>query len=280
MAELRARLGGPPGDEEGRDWVTAQPHLYAGSADEVAERYRSIMRRASEQVPRFFRVVPKARCDVERLNPSMEAGMTYGHYLPPSPADPVGRYHFNGSGLDERSQLNAVALILHELEPGHHLHIARQAEDETLHPLQREVRLTAFTEGWAEYASGLGWEMGMYDDDWDAYGRLSHERFTAQRLVVDTAMNLGWWDLARAREFMRANTLEGDSLVATETLRYSTDMPAQALAYRTGFLAFRQARESAAAVDLPDLHEVMLGHCTVPLAHMQRRVARVAGVRA
>ena len=36
---------------------------------------------------------------------------------------------------------------------------------------------------------------------------------------------------------MRANTLEGDSLIASETLRYATDMPAQALAYRTGFLA-------------------------------------------
>jgi uncharacterized protein (DUF885 family) len=93
-------------------------------------------------------------------------------------------------------------------------------------------------------------------------------------------MNLGWWDLERAREFLRANTLEGDSLIASETLRYSTDMPAQALAYRAGFLAFRRARESAAGVDLGDLHEAMLGRGTVPLAHMQRRVAQVAGVQA
>lgn len=46
---------------------------------------------------------------------------------------------------------------------------------------------SGFEEGWAEYASGLAWEMGLYDDPLDAYGRLAHERFTAQRLLVDTA---------------------------------------------------------------------------------------------
>jgi uncharacterized protein (DUF885 family) len=275
MAGIRTRLGGPPNDAEARDWATAQPHLYAPSPEAVAERYRSVMRRLEPHLSSYFHTLPQAPYDVERLDPAAEAGMTFGYYQTPGPGQPVGRYLFNGSGLNERSQLNAVALILHELAPGHHFQICGLAEDTTLHPIQRLGHLTAHKEGWAEYASGLGWEMGLYEDDWDAYGRVAHERFTAQRLVVDTAMNLGWWGLDRARAFMRANTLEGDSLIATETLRYSTDSPAQALAYRTGFLAFDQARRDAGDTDVRDVHAAMLGGGTVPLHAMKARVRRL-----
>jgi uncharacterized protein (DUF885 family) len=276
MAEVRSRLGGPPGEEEARVWITQQPHLYATSADRTVERYRRVIAEAEPRVRELFHSLPATPYEVTRLDPAAEAGMTFGYYKPPSPSQPIGRYYFNGSGLDERSQLNAVALILHELLPGHHLQIARVYEDETLHPFQRQVHLTAFCEGWGEYASGLGWEMDMYEDDWDAYGRLSHERFVAQRLVVDTAMNLGWWDLDKARAYMYVNTLEGEALVASETLRYSTDMPAQALPYRLGFLAFQEARASAGGADVRDVHEAMLAGGTVPLERMQERVRRVA----
>jgi len=276
MAAIRARLGGPRDERDARAWIGSQPHLHAGSAEEVAERYRSVLRRAAPLLPRFFSTLPAAPSDVARLDPAGEAGMTFGYYEAPSAGQPVGRYLFNGSGLQERSQLNAVALILHELAGGHHLQVARLAEDAKLHPLQRHIHLTAFAEGWAEYASGLGWEMGLYDGWWDAFGRLSQERFMSQRLVVDTALNLGWWDLEQARDFMRANTLEGDPLVATETLRYATDMPAQALAYRAGFLAFQEARQSAGGADVRDVHEAMLSGGAVPLNRMQERVRRAA----
>ncbi|GAA1559979.1 DUF885 family protein [Kribbella lupini] len=32
----------------------------------------------------------------------------------------MGNYRYNGSGLEDRSQLNAATLIFHELIPGHH----------------------------------------------------------------------------------------------------------------------------------------------------------------
>ena len=51
--------------------------------------------------------------------------MTYGYYEPPTPDQPLGRYRYNASDLDNRSLLNAAALIYHELAPGHHFHIAR-----------------------------------------------------------------------------------------------------------------------------------------------------------
>jgi len=69
-----------------------------------------------------------------------------------------------------------------------------------------------------------GWINGILNANNSPYGE---DQVTAQRLVVDTALNLGWWDLARACAFMRANTLESNPQINTETLRYSTDLPAQ-----------------------------------------------------
>ena len=273
MADVRSRLGGPADESAARDWVQGQRHLYADSPDAVASVYRRHIERVDLGVVSQFRSFPQAGFDIRRADASAEAGMTFGYYQPPTPAEPMGLYRFNGSGLATRSQLAAAALILHELIPGHHFHIARQRENGSLHPLQQHsLDLGAFNEGWGEYASGLGWKLGVYQDDWDAYGRLSHERFTAQRLVVDTAVNLGLWDRDRAESFMYANTLEGYRQIGTEVLRYGTDLPAQALAYRCGYLAFRQARESAPGLDVRDVHEAMIGGGAVPLRRMQQRV--------
>lgn len=275
MAEIRARLGGPADEDEARGWLSAQRHLHPADPQEVSDTYRRHVARIEPHLGSLFRARPRAGYDVRRLDRAGEGGMTYGYYTPPTPAEPAGIYHFNGSDLPDRSLLTSAALILHELIPGHHFHLARQAENTALHPLQQhQMELAAFNEGWGEYASHLGWELGAYDDDWDAYGRLAHERFTAQRLVVDTALNLGWWDLERARTFMRTHTLESDRQIASETLRYATDLPAQALAYRSGFLAFQRAREAAAGADPRTVHEAMLAGGAVPLPRMRQRVAQ------
>jgi hypothetical protein len=282
MREILGRLGGPQEEPEIRAWLRAQPHLYASSPDEVAATYRRHLTRIEPAIPSLFRTVPQAKYDVRRLDPGNEAGMTFGYYQSPTPEKPVGLYRFNGSDLTERSLLTSAALILHELVPGHHFHAARQAENTALHPVQQYgssgvMTLSAFVEGWAEYASGLGWGAGVYLNDWDALGRLAQERFVAQRLVVDTALNLGWWDLDRARSFMRESTFESEVQIATESIRYATDLPAQALSYRAGFFAFQQAREEAeaAGADVRDIHEAMLSSGALPLPRMQARVRGV-----
>src|SRR5690606_22874247 len=158
---------------------------------------------------------PKAGYDVERLGPELEAGMTFGYYDPPRPGQAKGVYRYSGHGLDGRLQMNAAPLMFHELLPGHHFHLARQAELDALPAIRRETfGLSAFNEGWAEYAAGLGEENGLYDDPYDLYGWLSHQRFVAQRLVVDTGLNLMGWSLEKARAYMSANTLEADAQVA------------------------------------------------------------------
>ncbi|MBV2155101.1 DUF885 family protein [Kitasatospora sp. SUK 42] len=283
MREVRAGLGFPGSEEEFHERLRSEPRLYARTAEEVEARFRRYLDRLAPLLPRWFAVLPAAPYGLARLDRALEAGMTFGYYEQPTPADPVGRYRYNGSGLDRRSLLGAASLIYHELAPGHHFHLARQAENRSLPQLRREVaEFGAFNEGWAEYAAGLGWEMGLYDDPWDAYGRLAQERFTAQRLVVDTGLNLGTMSLERARGFMRANSTEGEAQIASDLLRYSTDLPGQALSYRAGYLEFvrlrvRAEREAGAGFDARAFHEAVLGGGGLPFPALWRRVARELG---
>jgi len=138
--------------------------------------------------------------------------------------------------VNERNLLFAPALMLHELIPGHHFQIARQEENESLPAFRRESFDTAYIEGWGEYSASLGREMGMYDDPYDHAGRLMMDSLLSVRLVVDTGMNALGWSRERAMQYMRENTFQSDTEIATESLRYSVDIPAQALAYKIGSL--------------------------------------------
>ena len=157
--------------------------------------------------------------------------------------------------------------------------IARQAELTDLPKIRREIiPFNAFNEGWAEYAAGLGEEQGLYDDPYDLYGWLTHQRFVAQRLVVDTGMNAFGWSLEKARAYMSANTLEGPTQVDSETLRYSTDMPGQALGYRWGFLKMRELRRRAQEslgdrFDIRRWHEAILSQGGLPMTVLDRSLA-------
>lgn len=280
MREVRSTLGFTGSEEEFHRRLAAEPRLFAATPEEVEQRYTDYMRRLDPLLASWFVRLPVAPYGVARLDPVLEKSLTYGFYQHPTPADNVGRYHFNASDLSQRSLLTAATLIYHELAPGHHFHIARQREDESLPPLRRDlIAFTAFTEGWAEYAAGLGWEMDLYDDPWDAYGRLAHERFTAQRLVVDTGLNLGLMSLDEAHDFMRANTTESETQIGTELLRYSTDLPGQALCYRAGYLEFMRLRKDEEArlgadFDVRSFHEALLGGGALPFPALERRVVR------
>jgi uncharacterized protein (DUF885 family) len=248
MAEVR-RTAGFDGDEAAyRRVLEADPRYYATSPDGVAATYHRHLAAIEPKIDQWFRVTPHTGVAAERLDPSLEAGMTFGYYEPPIAANPVGRYRFNGSRLADRPQISAAVLIFHELVPGHHYHLGRQAENTALHPLRSQGAAMAFwgyTEGWAEYASSLGFEMGLYEDPWDRYGTYVHQRFVAQRLVVDTGVNLLGWSEEKARAYMLSTTMTSPAQVATEILRYGTDLPAQALAYRLGSEKLWQLRRRA-----------------------------------
>jgi len=235
---------------------------------------------------RIVRKAPVAKPTVKRLPLELEAGMTFGYYDPPKKPGEDGVYFYSGNGIPDRMQMNAAPVIFHELVPGHHVHITRQQENEALPALRRNTfNFGTFNEGWAEYSAGLAEEEGLYDNPYDYYGWLSHQRFVAQRLVVDTGLNALGWTLQRAHAYMSANTLEKPEQVTSEVLRYSTDLPAQALCYRMGFLKFRALRAKAKDTlgpkfDLADFHEAILEQGCLPIPVLERSLEEWANERA
>ena len=71
--------------------------------------------------------------------------------------------------------------------------------------------------------------MGLYKTPEELYGRYIGEIFLAARLVVDTGMNALGWSLEEAREYMAKYAIQSETEIASETLRYSTSMPAHTM---------------------------------------------------
>ena len=277
LDEVRRKVGFAETLAEFRRFLRSDSRFFATMPEEVGERLMAMQNRILPRIPQFFGKTPKAPFGVQRLEPQLEGAVTFGYYQQPTAQDPKGYYKYNGSKLPERSLLFAGALISHELVPGHHFQINLQRENESLPKFRRESFYTAYGEGWGEYASDLAGQMGMYDDPYDRAGRIAMDLFLTSRLVVDTGMNYYGWPRARAIAYMKQNTLQSDAEIDTETLRYSCDMPSQALAYKMGMRKLVELREKARkalgpAFDIREFHDSVLGVGSVPLDVLEKHV--------
>jgi uncharacterized protein (DUF885 family) len=278
MAAVRGRLGFQGTRADFQKMIRTDGRFIAKTPEEVAERLMAPVRRIEPLVAKYFLRIPKAPYGVKRLDAVLEGStFTFGMYDVPTTVEPMGFYRFNGSKLSERPQINAAALIYHELVPGHHFHINLQRENESLPAFRRLNDHTAYVEGWGEYASDLASEMGLYSDPYDEYGRLGMDIFLSSRLVVDTGMNLLGWPRAKAIEYMLAHDLESETQITSETLRYSAAMPAQALAYKMGSAKIRELRQRAEKAlgprfDIRRFHDAVLGSGSMPLTVLEKHI--------
>lgn len=269
-------------------YLKSDPRFIPKSPEEMGERLMFHKKHAEAKLPLFFSTLPAAPCAVKRLNPRLEKSMTYGYYQPPmgSRSDPNGYYWYNASHLERKNSLlvSSAALILHELVPGHHLQVCLQSENETLPLFRREYYLTPYAEGWAEYGSHLGEEMGVYKDPYERCGRIMMDIFLSVRMVVDTGMNYFKWTRKKAVEFMKKHTLLSDVEISSEIFRYTTGIQAHTLGYRMGFLKMMELRRNAetelgSKFDIRSFHETLLGKGTMPLSLLEEHVDHYIKVR-
>ena len=199
----------------------------ASTMEDVVDVFNRYINRIKPKLKDVFSVMPKAPYGVKPLSEALQKSMTYGYFDPPSAIQPEGHYRFNASNLKQHGLFTLGALTYHELVPGHHLQLALQYENESLHPFRQYNCVTAYNEGWAEYAATLAGEMGMYEEPQERYGRLLTDGFFTSRLIVDTGMNALGWSLPQARDYMRKNSGLSEAEIQTESVRYSCDIPGQ-----------------------------------------------------
>ena len=277
LEAIRVQVGFAGSLAEFRKSLKDDPRFYAKTPEEVGERLMAAQNRILPRIPELFGKQPKAPFGVKRLEPQLEGAMTFGYYQVPTPNDPKGYYKYNGTHLEGRTLIGAGSLISHELVPGHHFQINLQYENTELPVFRRDSLSTAFVEGWGEYSSFLAGELGMYQDPYERCGRLLFDAFLTSRLVVDTGMNLLGWSRERAMAYMLENTIQSETEIKTETLRYSTDIPGQALAYKMGMRKFVELREKAKAAlgatfDPRRYHDMILSSGAVPMDLAEKKV--------
>lgn len=270
MRQIRAEVGLADDAAGYLARAGADPRFSAGTTEGVAAVFQRYIDRMEGAFDQAFHRRPQAAHGVAPLPETLQGSMTFGYYDTPKPGQPVGRFMFNAANLRQQPLLNIGSLTYHELVPGHHLHIATQSENLALHPVGRHSFVNAFNEGWAEYAATLAGELGMYERTEERYGRLIMDAFLTSRLVVDTGMNALGWSLERARDYMREFSSMAEAEVLTESLRYSCDIPAQALAYKLGdteMLRLRQRMKDRLGdrFDLRDFHAAVLSTGSLPL---------------
>ncbi len=281
---IRQQLGFTGNLAAFKHYLATDKRFFPATTQAFGDRLEVFVQRSAAAAPDYFSKMPQAPYGVEALPQALAGSQTFGYYDPATPAQPKGRYLYNAWHPERTSLLGAGALICHELIPGHHFQIALQQENTALPPVRHyDFSETGYVEGWGEYSSQLCWQMGVYQTPYDKLGRLMQDLMVSTRLVVDTGMNAMGWSRERAMQYMRENLILSDAQIATESLRYSTDIPGQALAYKTGELTMLRLRAHAQAelgknFDIRTFHGWVINSGSMTLdtlsAHIDYEIAR------
>jgi len=260
-------------------FLRSDKQFYAQSGDELLMRARDIAKRLDEQLPKFFKTLPRTPYGVAAVPDAIAPKYTGGRYIPtrPNSTNP-GYYWVNTYNLPSRPLYVLPALTAHEAVPGHHLQMALNSELSTEIPsFRRSLYLSAYGEGWGLYTEALAGEMGIYTTPYERFGQLTYSMWRACRLVVDTGIHAFGWSKEQAVEFMTANTALSFHEINTEVDRYIS-WPGQALAYKVGELKIselRQKTENAIGdqFDIREFHNIILQKGTLTLPLMEEEIA-------
>ena len=252
--------------------------FYADTPKELLMYARDIAKRADEQLPRFFKTLPRKPYGVAPVPDAIAPKYTSGRYVGTSKnsTDP-GYYWVNTYDLKSRTLYTIPALTVHEAVPGHHLQSALNNElSDKIPSFRRNLYLSAYGEGWGLYTEFLAEEMGLYTTPYEQFGKLTYEMWRACRLVVDTGIHALDWSKEMVLNYMSSNTALSLHEINTETDRYIS-WPGQALSYKIGELKIRELRTLAeeklkSNFNIRDFHEIILSEGTVTLAILESRV--------
>lgn len=261
-------------------FLRTDEQFYAKSPKQLLMIARDMAKRADEQLPRYFKTLPRKPYGVAPVPDAIAPKYTGGRYVgtDAKSTDP-GFYWVNTYDLPSRTLYTLPSLTVHEAVPGHHLQGSLNNElGDSIPQFRKDLYLSAYGEGWGLYTEFLADEMGMYTTPYEHFGKFTYEMWRACRLVVDTGIHAKGWTREQVVDFMSSNTALSMHEVNTETDRYIS-WPGQALSYKIGELKIRELRRKAkeelgSKFDIREFHEVILEQGTVTLSILENRINR------
>ena len=260
-------------------FLRTDEQFYVKTPNELLMIARDMAKRADEQLPRFFKTLPRKPYGVAPVPDAIAPKYTAGRYIGTlkNSTDP-GYYWVNTYDLPSRTLYTLPALTVHEAVPGHHLQGSLNNElGDSIPKFRKDLYLSAYGEGWGLYCEFLAEEMGMYTTPYEHFGKLTYEMWRACRLVVDTGIHAKGWTRDQVVDYMTSNTALSLHEINTETDRYIS-WPGQALSYKIGELKIRELRKKAEEelkekFDIREFHEIILEQGTVTLAILENRIS-------
>ncbi len=255
-------------------FLRTDEQFYPKSAEELLSRAAWITKRMEGKLPQYFNRLPRMPLTVSPVPDALAPNYTTGRYSPGSYRNRrAGAFWVNTYNLPSRPYYVLPALALHEGVPGHHTQMMLAAEMENVPAFRQNLYLSAFGEGWALYCEYLGKEAGIYETDYEEFGRLVYEMWRACRLVVDPGMHYFGWSREKAVDFLASNTALSLHEVNTEIDRY-IGWPGQAVSYKMGELKIRELRKMAEAelgdkFDLAGFHDLVLSNGAVTMRGLE-----------
>lgn len=280
MEKVVAQAGFKGSIQEFIAFLRTDPQFYAKTPEELLKHARNIAKKLDEQLPRYFKTLPRKPYGVAPVPNAIAPKYTGGRYVgsPLGSTDP-GYYWVNTYNLSSRPLYVIPSLTAHEAVPGHHLQGALNQElPESIPQFRRNLYLSAYGEGWGLYTEFLANQMGIYTTPYEHFGKLTYEMWRACRLVVDTGMHVFDWSRQEAVDFMAENTALSLHEINTEIDRYIS-WPGQALSYKIGEIKIRELRalaekELGSQFDIREFHEQILEKGTVTLPLLEERIKK------
>jgi uncharacterized protein (DUF885 family) len=258
-------------------FLRTDEQFYAKTPTELLSHAAWITKRMEGKLPQYFNKLPRMPLTVSPVPAALAPNYTGGRYSPGSyRGRKAGAFWVNTYDLPSRPLYVLPALALHEGVPGHHTQMMLAAEMEGLPAFRNNLYLSAFGEGWALYCEYLGKEAGIYETEYEEFGRLVYEMWRACRLVVDPGMHYFGWSREKAVDFLSSNTALSLHEVNTEIDRY-IGWPGQAVSYKMGELKIRELRTMAEVelgdtFDLPEFHDLVLANGAVTMRGLEELV--------
>lgn len=257
--------------------LSSEPQYFFTDRQGLIDGYMEIKDKINLELPKYFNVTPKADYVVKPVESFREQSAAGASYESPAvDGSRPGVFYINTYNLKAQPKWGMTTLSLHEAAPGHHFQIAIKQELTGVPEFQRFGGYTAFEEGWALYAENLGIEMGLFNDPYQYFGKLSDEMLRAMRLVVDTGLHSKGWTREQAIQYMKDNSPMAESDITAEVERYMA-IPGQALSYKVGQLKILSLRAEAESTlgdkfDLKGFHDQILVSGSLPMAVMESKI--------
>lgn len=261
-----ARTGGFDGPvEQFMAKVRSDPSCGSLDAAGVATEFQTMMRTVERGLPRLFGTIPKTPYEVRPV-PSLPPGAAGGQARPGSLAE--GRPGLVLIQTPVASRCSFFSLAMHEGLPGHLFQKHVASESGGMSELRRRQPSNAYSEGWAQYASGLAVELGMDRDTYRTAERINGELFMAVRAVIETGIHWKGWTRDDAIAFYKTNLPWGTRMASEIDAAIAS--PGRRLAYMVGhrrIVGLREESEKAlgSRFDIRRFHDEVLRHGDLPL---------------